>query len=108
MRLVFLDLLTVALQSGSAREQVFTGVIAESECADGNHSRMRMGATDAECAVACVESHGAAYLLYDGTASYGLSDQKASAKFAAQKVTVRGTLATGSKTIQVRSITPAK
>ena len=37
---------------------------------------MRMGPTDAECAMACLEAHGALYGLYDGKDVYTLSDQR--------------------------------
>ncbi|MEQ1913059.1 MAG: DUF5818 domain-containing protein, partial [Vicinamibacterales bacterium] len=63
---------------------------------------------DAECAQACVDAHGALYLLYDGKVSYQLSDQKAPAAFAGKKVTVTGTLDQKTKTISVQSIVGAK
>lgn len=69
---------------------------------------MRMGPTDAECTVACVNAHGASYVLYDGKQAYILSDQKTPEKFAGKKVTVTGTLDAKSKTIRVDSIAPAK
>jgi hypothetical protein len=46
--------------------------------------------------------------LYDGKEVYTLSDQQTPEKFAAQKVTVIGTLDAKTKTIQVDSITAAK
>lgn len=89
-------------------KQTFTGVITDSMCEDGDHSHMRMGPTDAECTVACVNAHGASYVLYDGKQAYTLSDQKAPEKFAGKKVTVTGTLDAKSKTIRVDSIATAK
>ena len=89
-------------------KQTFTGTITDSMCAQADHSRMRMGPTDAECTVACINAHGAQYVLYDGKEVYTLSDQKTPEKFAAQKVTVRGTLDAKTKTIRVDSITAAK
>jgi hypothetical protein len=77
-------------------------------CATADHSRMKMGPTDAECTLACVDAHGAQYVLYDGKNVYTLSDQKTPEKFAAKKVTVTGTLDPKTKTIQVESITPAR
>ena len=74
----------------------------------GNHSRMRMGSTDAECTVACINAHGALYVLYDGKGTYTLSDQQTPEKFAGTKVTVTGTLDAKTKTIQVDSMTAAK
>jgi hypothetical protein len=89
-------------------KQTFTGVITDDNCYNGDHSRMRMGPTDAECTKACIDAHGALYVLYDGKNSYTLSDQKAPEKFAAQKVKVVGTLDAKTKTIHVESITAAK
>ncbi len=107
VKLLPVTLLLAALVPASAAER-FTGVITDSECPGGNHSLMKMGDTDAECTKACADEHGAAYLLYDGKASYRLSDQKAPASFAGRKVVVTGTLNTNTKTIQVDSIAAAK
>ena len=101
-------LFAFAALAASAGKQTFTGVITDSMCARGDHSRMRMGPTDAECTVACIDAHGAQYVLYDGKDVYTLSDQQTPEKFAAKKVTVVGTLDAKTKTIQVDSITAAK
>jgi hypothetical protein len=77
-------------------------------CPLGDHSRMRMGANDAECTIACVDAHGATFVLYDGKDAYTLSDQKTPEKFAGKKVTVTGTLDARTRTIQVDSIAAAK
>lgn len=69
---------------------------------------MRMGPTDAECTTACIDVHGASYVLYDGKDVYMLSDQRMPEKFAGQKVKVTGTLDAKTKTIRVDSITGAK
>jgi hypothetical protein len=69
---------------------------------------MRMGPTDSECTVACIDAHGALYVLYDGKELYSLSDQRTPEKFAGKKVTVTGTLDPNTKTIQVSSIKLAK
>ena len=73
-------------------------------CPTGDHSGMRMGPTDAECTIACIQIHGAEYVLYDGKSAYVLSDQKTPEKFAAKKVTVKGTLDAKTNKIQVESI----
>jgi hypothetical protein len=86
----------------------FTGTIIDGECVRGGHSAMRMGPTDAECARACVLSHDSTFLLEDGPSVYQLSDQKLAERFAAQKVTVAGTLDEKTRTIQVESITAVK
>jgi len=99
-----LCLLAVATLSANQRSQTFTGTITDSMCDDANHSRMKMGATDGECAIACADVHEAAFVLFDGKTAYGLSDQKTSEKFAGQRVTVSGTLDPKTKTIAVESI----
>ena len=95
-------LVTAAL--AAAPPKTFTGVITDSMYATGDHSRMRMGSNDAECTIACVQSHGAQYVLFDGKESYTLSDQQKPEKFAGKKVTVTGTLDAKANTIQVDSI----
>ena len=88
--------------------RTFTGTITDSMCDRGDHSVMRMGATDADCAVACAEEHDAAFVLYDGKDAYTLSDQQAARKFAGRKVTVVGALDARTRKITVTSIAAAK
>ena len=102
--LVLCLLIIAALAAAAQGEQKFTGAITDSMCAEADHSRMRMGSTDAECTIACVDAHGALFVLYDGKDAYTLSDQKSPEKLAGKKVTVTGTLDAKSKTIQVDSI----
>ena len=94
----------LAASAAAQRAQTFAGVVTDSECSNADHSHMRMGPTDAECVKACVEEHGASYVLYDGKNTYTLSDQKAPERFAGKKVVVTGTLDPKTKTIQVASI----
>jgi hypothetical protein len=101
-------LLGVAVLSAAPGKRTFNGVITDEMCARAGHASMRMGPTDAECTVACVAIHGAAYVLYDGKNLYILSDQKTPEKFAAKKVKVVGTLDAKTGTIHVESITAAK
>jgi hypothetical protein len=108
MKRLILNLFAIAALAAAPGKQTFTGVITDSMCANGNHSQMRMGSTDAECTIACVLAHDAMYVLYDGKEAYTLSDQKTPEKLAGQKVTVIGTLNAKTKTIQVDSITAAK
>lgn len=85
----------------------FNGVITDSGCANGDHSKMKMG-SDAQCTLACVKQMKAKYVLWDGKQSYTLSDQTAPEKFAGQKVMVVGTLDAKTNTIQVSSIMAAR
>jgi Protein of unknown function (DUF5818) len=106
--LVIFTLAAVAALAAPQRKQTFTGVVTDSMCPEGDHSRMKMGPTDAECTMACVSIHDAMYVLYDGKEAYTLSDQRTPEKFAGKKVTVMGTLDVKTKTIQVDSIAAAK
>lgn len=107
MRYLIINLLAVAVLAAVPGKQTFIGIITDDVCI-ADHSHMRMGPADAECTIACVDVHGAAYVLYDGKNAYTLSDQRTPEKFAGQKVRVVGTLDTKTKTIQVDSITVAK
>lgn len=108
MKPVILGLFLAVAVSAAQEKQTFTGVITDDMCPLGSHSRMQMGPTDAECARACITSHDASYVLYDGTSAYVLSDQKTADTFAAQKVRVVGTLDAKTKIIRVESIAAAK
>ena len=107
MKPLILSLLAIALLAAAPAKK-FTGVITDGMCATADHSRMRMGPTDGECTVACVQTHGALYVLYDGKQAYTLSDQQTPEKFAGKKVRVTGTLDAKTQTIHVDSITAAK
>ena len=108
MKHLLWSLLAVAAISAAPASQTFTGVVTDDMCGNGNHANMRMGPTDAECTLACISAHGAAYVLYDGKTEYALSDQRTPEAFAGQKVTVTGTLDAKTKSIKVESIRPAK
>jgi hypothetical protein len=108
MKPLIFSLLIIAALAAAQGKQRFTGTITDSMCAEADHSRMRMGPTDAECTIACVSAHDAMYVLYDGKEVYTLSDQQTPEKFAGKKVTVTGTLDARTRTIQVDSITAAK
>src|SRR5712671_907638 len=101
-------LLAVAALAAAPRKQTFTGTITDSMCGNAGHSGMRMGPTDAECTIACIDAHGAAYVLYDGKNVYALSDQQLPVQFAGRRVKIVGTLEARTKTIGVESITAAK
>jgi hypothetical protein len=105
MKYLLFNLLVVSALVGSPSKQTFTGIITDDNCPKADHSQMRMGPTDAECAMACLEAHGAVYGLYDGDNFYALSDQKTPEKFIGKKVKVVGSLDPKTKTIQVDSIT---
>jgi hypothetical protein len=109
MKRLVVSLFAIAALAGAASgQQKFTGTITDSMCASGDHSRMRMGSNDGECTIACVDAHGAQFVLYDGKNAYTLSDQQKPEKFAGKKVTVTGTLDAKTRIIRVDSITAAQ
>jgi hypothetical protein len=107
MKHLILGLLGAALAVAPAK-QTITGTITDDMCAGVGHAQMRMGPTDAECTLACIQAHGSTYVLYDGKNAYTLSDQKTPERFAGQKVKIVGTVDAKAKTIQVESIAAAR
>jgi hypothetical protein len=105
---LLLAIFILAVMEPVQRKQTFTGSITDSMCAAGDHSKMKMGPTDAECAIACVDAHGATFVLYDGKTMFALSDQKTAEKFAGKNVAVTGTLDAATKTIRVDSMVAAR
>ena len=105
--LLLIAAVIAALEAAPAKQK-FTGTITDSMCSQADHSQMKMGPTDADCTKACVDIHGAMYVLYDGKQAYTLSDQKSPEKFAGKKVTVMGTLDAKTKKLQVESIAALK
>jgi hypothetical protein len=103
-----LGVLVIAVLAAAPGDRKYTGKITDSMCATADHSRMKMGADDAECSIACINAHGALYVLYDEKNVYTLSDQKTPEKFAGKKVTVTGVLNAKTMTIQVNSMVAAK
>ncbi len=110
---LFITVLCVAAGLGVARaaDHTFTGEIMDSQCAQmGSHDNMMKGegASNAkECAIACVKK-GGTYALYDPGAkrAYQLDNQKKARDFAGQRVTITGTLDSGSDAIHVTNIKP--
>lgn len=94
--------------SAAPGTQTFRGTITDDMCGAAGHAEMRMGPTDAECTVACVEGHGAVYVLLEGKNVYTLSSQRLPAPFAGQRVTVTGTLDAKARTIRVDAIATAQ
>ena len=107
MKRLILSLLAIATLSAAPGKQTFTGTITDNMCGKAGHSQMQMGPTDAECTIACIDIHGATYVLYDGKNVYALSDQRTPEKFAGQKVMVVGTLDAKTRTIHVDSMSAA-
>jgi hypothetical protein len=105
---VLTSMLAAAAAFAAGPARTFTGVITDSMC---GRSHQAMGVKpDAECVRGCVRADPSRYkyALYDGKTVYVLSDQQAPAQFAAQKVTVKGTLDQKTNTIHVDAITAAR
>jgi hypothetical protein len=90
-----------ALWAAAAR--TYTGVITDTLC--GAQHNMK-GHSDADCTKMCAKASGQ-YALFDGQRVLKLSDQKTTARYAAQKVKVTGTLNVKTNSIKVVSIEPA-
>ena len=103
---IFIIFASAAIAGGATR--TFTGVITDSMCKE-NHAMMHV-TPESKCVRDCVHADPSTYkyALYDGKRIYILSDQQTPEKFAAQKVTVRGTVDDKTNTIHVQSIQPAK
>jgi len=97
-------LVAVSLSSAQQGAKTFAGTVSDDICVKGDHSHMRMGANDAECVTACVDAHGAGYVLFDGKNVYKLSSREPLAPFAARTVKVVGRLDAKTRTILVESI----
>ena len=87
-----------------ALAETFTGVVTDTMC--GAKHTMMKDQPDDKCVQMCVKG-SSDYALYDGKDVYKLSGQNKTAKFAAQKVKVTGTLDPKTKTIKVSAIEPA-
>ena len=103
MKLFYL-LFAAATLIASDSVRTFTGVITDTMCG-AKHSMMK-NQPDDECVRMCTKG-SSEYALFDGTQVLKLSDQKNSAKFAAQRVTIAGSYNEKTKTIKVTSIEAA-
>src|ERR1700682_3892667 len=91
--------IAIAALGFAADKQTFTGVITDDMCEKTDHKSMNMGPS-AKCVTECVKGMGGKYVLYNGKTAHILSDQKTPEKFAAQKVTITGTLDAKTNSIQ--------
>ena len=111
LALVIFSLSLASLSVAGGKKQTFSGEIMDKQCANmGSHDVMmkQHGAKDArQCTTGCVRM-GGNYVLFNAADKtiYQLDDQTKPAKFAGQKVTVKGTLRKDHKTIHVADIQP--
>jgi hypothetical protein len=104
---VCLALAGLALLTAAPAPRTFKGKITDDMCARADHSKMQMGADDAECTIACVRAHGAQYVLFDGKQAYTFADQQLPEKYAGKKVIITGSL-NAKGMLQIGAIVPAK
>jgi hypothetical protein len=105
---------TLTAAGGNGSEEVFKGVIADSQCAMNVHSLTKshkemlqdktIGSTPADCVWYCVKQRGGRFVLQNKNRVYRLDDQTLGREFSAKKVQVYGTLDPQTETIHVRRI----
>lgn len=100
MKKVCLILMFASLVA-TANSETFTGIITDTLCGP-SHTMMKNHPAD-QCVKMCANGQYS-YALFDGKTVIKLSDQKASARFAAQRVRVTGTLEPKANTIKVSLI----
>ena len=104
-----ISILLFGASVGMPQSRSFTGEIMDSQCAGmGSHDKMMKGmdAKDAkDCSQKCVRM-GGKYVLFDPATkrTYALDDQQKADQFAGQKVSVKGTFDSASKTIHISSV----
>ena len=104
---IYTLLLGAALLAAADKPRTYTGVITDTMCG----ARHTMGITpDAKCVRECVkmDPNKYKYALLVGNDIYVLSDQQTPEKFAAQKVTVTGTLFEKTKILKVDKMEAAQ
>ncbi len=98
----------------AAKEQVFKGVIADSQCALNVHSLSQshkemlqgksVGTTESDCVWYCVTERGGRFVLQNKTRVYKLDKQDFGREYAGHKVQVTGTLDPETNTIHVLKV----
>lgn len=101
---LFCLLFAASMLFASDSVRTFTGVITDTMC--GEKHTMMKNQPDDQCVKMCTKG-SSEYALFDGTQVLKLSDQKNSAKFAAQRVKIGGSYNEKTKTIKVTSIEAA-
>jgi hypothetical protein len=105
-KFISIIIFSVALLAAADKTQTFTGIVTDTMCG----AKHAMGITpDDKCVRECVKMDPKKwkYALLVGKDIYVLSDQQAPEKFAAQKVSVTGTLFEKTKILKVDKIEAA-
>ena len=108
MKKWFMMTAAAALLTASTGQKTFTGTITETMC--GTKHTMMGISPEAKCVRECVKMDPKKwkYALQVGNKLYVLSDQQTPEKFAAQKVSITGTLFEKTGILKVDAIQPAK
>jgi hypothetical protein len=101
-----------ALRAGG--EEVFKGIIADSQCAMNVHSLSQshkemlegksVGTTESDCVWYCITQRGGRFVLQNKGRVYKLDKQDFTRDYAGQKVRVTGTLDEKTNIIHVRAV----
>jgi hypothetical protein len=110
---ILLAIVSPALRGG---DEVFTGELADSQCAMNVHSLTRshsemlqgkeVGKTDADCVWYCIKERGGRFVLLVKGKVYKLDKQDLDRELAGRKVKVAGTLDPKTNTIHVTRVEP--
>jgi len=99
--------LVAATGVAGPQSRTLTGVISDSMCGR-DHAAMKVS-PDSKCVTECVKaSESIHFTLLAQKEAYILGDRKKPARFAGQKVKVKGVLAARTNVIQVESIEPVR
>jgi len=96
-KLVALTVLTLSFATASAFAESLTGVVADAMCA--NNKSKAAGMDHAACAAKCIKG-GSAPVLVVGDKVYKIANPTKIVSFAGQKVTVDGTVADDTITVE--------
>jgi Protein of unknown function (DUF5818) len=110
----YLTLFLLPTGARSGTDEVFKGVISDSQCAfkihgkNQSHDEMlkthKVGTTEGDCVWGCVTHFGGVFVLQSPDKVYRLDKQNLDRSLAAQQVEVRGELNPDTDTIHVLSI----
>lgn len=112
--LSFCVLFLIGAVARGGGEEVFKGMIADSQCAMNVHSLSQshkemlqgksVGTTDSDCVWYCIKERGGRFVLQLKSKVYKLDKQDFTREYAGQKVQITGTLDSKTNTIHVSKV----
>lgn len=112
--LSFCVLFLIGATARGGGEEVFKGMIADSQCAMNVHSLSQshkemlpgksVGTTDSDCVWYCIKERGGRFVLQIKSKVYKLDKQDFTREYAGQKVQITGTLDSKTNTIHVSKV----